>query len=106
MNTCPFADIRIKRRLDHANIGQSPKTTTKDPDEPRNIDIFLLVRRATATVTQRRQKDALSRLWLIRSQLKLGRKFLTDHLTPSNPGPGTHRIQPTRITVDQLKIIG
>src|SRR5580704_8254273 len=100
MHMRPFAPIDVVGWLYHAEIGQAPQPPPQDSNKCRDIDIFLLVRRAAAAVTQSDQKDALIGLRFIRSEVKMIREFLTDQFPPSDSTPGTHCAHPTRIIVE------
>ena len=65
MHMGPVTQIYVIGGFNHPQIGQSAQAPTQDPNKPGNIDIFLLVRRAAAAITQRDQEDALIRFWLI-----------------------------------------
>jgi hypothetical protein len=106
MHMGPFTHVDVIRRFNHADVRQSPEPPPEDPNKSGNIDIFLLVRCTTSTVTQREQEDALIRLWFIWPEVKMIGKFLRDNFPPANPSFGTESIQAAGSRVEQLKVIG
>jgi hypothetical protein len=94
MHMRPLAHVDVVGWFYHPQIRQAPEPPTQDPNKPRNIDFFRLVRSATATVTQRHHKDALMGLWFIWTKVEMIGKFLTDHFPPANSCLGTDGIHP------------
>ena len=72
-----FAHVDVISGLKHPDVGQSPEPPTQNPDKPGDIDRFLLVRRATPTITQSDQKYTLvhSRLIPLRGFATFCRKI-------------------------------
>src|ERR1700730_10030431 len=83
MHVGSFAHIGIIRRFNHPQIRQPSKATTEDTNKLSYGDIFRLMRRSAAAVTQRRQEYGLFGLWFIWPQLEMGRKLLKDQLYPT-----------------------
>ena len=91
-----LTDVDVIRRFNHPQIGQAPKIPTQNSNKSSYGDIFLLVRRAAAAITQRQHKDALIRFRVSWPEVEMIGEFLTDQFPPSNAGLGTDSIQPAR----------
>jgi len=82
LHMCSIAHVDVIRWFKHPHVGQSPHSPTQGPNEPRNVDILLLVRCATPAVTESDQKHWVIGLRFMSPQVKMVRQFLANQRFP------------------------
>jgi hypothetical protein len=83
---CYIAHVDVICWFKHPHVGQSPHSPTQGPNEPRNVDILLLVRLATPAVTESDQEHWAIRLRFMSPQVKVIGQLFAYQLSPSDSG--------------------